>query len=48
MTASVRELGYRRHLFGPGDLLTLHYRPYDTLPSDHSIIQVCFYNADFI
>jgi hypothetical protein len=26
MTAVVRELGYRRHLFGPGDLLTLHYR----------------------
>ena len=26
MTAVVRKLGYRRHLFGPGDLLTLHYR----------------------
>ena len=22
MTAVVRKLGYRRHLFGPGDLLT--------------------------
>lgn len=26
MTAVVRKLGYRRHLFGPGDLLTLCYR----------------------
>lgn len=26
MTAVVRKLGYRRHLFGPGDLLTLYYR----------------------
>jgi hypothetical protein len=26
MTAAVRKLGYRRHLFGPGDLLTLYYR----------------------
>ena len=26
MTDVVRELGYRRHLFGPGDLLTLYYR----------------------
>ena len=26
MTAVVRKLGYRRHLFGPGDLLTLRYR----------------------
>lgn len=26
MTAVVRKLGYRRHLFGPGDLLTLQYR----------------------
>ena len=26
MTAAVREMGYRRHLFGPGDLLTLYYR----------------------
>jgi len=26
MTAAVRKLGCRRHLFGPGDLLTLHYR----------------------
>jgi hypothetical protein len=26
MTGVVRELGYRRHLFGPGDLLTLYYR----------------------
>ena len=26
MTDLVRKLGYRRHLFGPGDLLTLHYR----------------------
>ncbi len=26
MSDVVRKLGYRRHLFGPGDLLTLHYR----------------------
>ena len=26
MTGIVRQLGYRRHLYGPGDLLTLHYR----------------------
>ena len=26
MTGVVRKLGYRRHLFGPGDLLTLYYR----------------------
>jgi hypothetical protein len=26
MTNAVRKLGYRCHLFGPGDLLTLHYR----------------------
>ena len=26
MTGVVREMGYRRHLFGPGDLLTLRYR----------------------
>lgn len=26
MADVVRELGYRRHLFGPGDLLTLYYR----------------------
>jgi hypothetical protein len=26
MTGVVRQLGYRRHLFGPGDLLTLYYR----------------------
>ena len=26
MAAAVRKLGYRRHLFGPGDLLTLYYR----------------------
>ena len=26
MADVVRKLGYRRHLFGPGDLLTLHYR----------------------
>ncbi|MCJ8501553.1 hypothetical protein [Desulfatitalea alkaliphila] len=26
MTAVVRRLGYHRHLFGPGDLLTLYYR----------------------
>ncbi len=26
MTDAVRSMGYRSHLYGPGDLLTLHYR----------------------
>ena len=36
MTAVVRDLGYRRHLFGPGDLLTLYYRfhPRGRLPTE--------------
>jgi hypothetical protein len=26
MADAVRSMGYRSHLYGPGDLLTLHYR----------------------
>ena len=26
MAGAVRSMGYRGHLYGPGDLLTLHYR----------------------
>ncbi len=37
MTAVVRKLGYRRHLFGPGDLLTLYYRfhPQGRFPTEN-------------
>jgi hypothetical protein len=36
MTAVVHQLGYRRHLYGPGDLLTLYYRfhPQGRMPTE--------------